>query len=116
MGKHQDKTFDSDLGSKAQVEHHGINNDEYQNQLRAVLADMAGDLQRTGSVPEGLEYQGSFSVHVYASSALKGTFAFAGVTNPGKCHYKLAEAAIMKLREDVEEYYSGKRRVKRSGF
>lgn len=111
----KDQIFDTELGQKATVEHHQIANDQYTAELREVLVDMAKDLQRTGKAPKEYEYKGSFSVHVYASS-MDGNFAFAGVTNPGTCHYKLAEAAMMKLREDVEEHYSGRRRVKRSGF
>lgn len=114
----KDKTFDSELGGsagKAVIEHHVIENDQYTAELREVLKDMALDLQATGKAPKEMEYCGSFSVHVYKSDILR-TFAFAGVTNPGSCHYKLAEAALMKLREDVEEYYSGQRRYKRSGF
>jgi hypothetical protein len=114
----RDKLFDDQLGGsvgRAVIEHHEIPNDEYTKELRGVLADIGADLQRTKKVPEGMEYQGSFSVHVYASPVLR-TFAFAGVNNPQDCHYKLADAALKKLREDVEEYYSGTRRKLRSGF
>jgi len=109
------KDFDSQLGSKAIVEHHQIENDQYTHQLREVLADMGDDLQKSGKVPKGMQYQGSFSVHVYASPILR-TFAFAGVNNPGTCHGQLAEAAGMKLNQDIREYFHGKRQKKRSGF
>lgn len=110
----QDQTFQTDVGQKAIVEHHAIENDEYTTALREVLSDMGRDLQLTGKVPKELEYVGSFSVHVYQGSLRN--FAFAGVMNPGGCHRMLADAALSKLREDVEEYYAGTRRKKRSGF
>lgn len=109
------KDFDSQLGSRAIVEHHTLENDNYTFQLREVLADMGADLQKAGKVPKGMEYQGSFSVHVYASPILR-TFAFAGINHPGTCHGQLAEAAGMKLNQDIREYYQGRRQKLRSGF
>lgn len=116
MSKDKELAFDSEIGSKAIVEHHQIENDEYTSELREVLAAMGADLQRVGKVPQGLTYQGSFSVHVYASEGIKGTFAFAGVSNPGSCHFKLAEAAGKKLAQDINEHYRGSRQKLRSGF
>lgn len=111
---HQDLTFDSQLGSRAIVEHHEIPQDEYTAELREVLADIGRDLLRTKKVPESMTYKGSFAVHVYQGSL--NNFAFAGTLNPAECHYMMADAGLKKLREDVEEYYHGKRRKKRSGF
>jgi len=115
MSTDKEKAFKTDIGQKAIVEHHTIENDGYTSQLREVLVDMGRDLQASGKVPKGMEYQGSFSVHVYASTVLR-TFAFAGINNPGTCHGQLAEAAGMKLNQDIREHYHGKRQVKRSGF
>ena len=59
---------------------------------------------------------GSFSVYVYVSEGLKGMFAFVGVTNAGRCFFKLAEAAGRKLMGDIQQMYRGKFQKKRSGF
>ena len=113
--EYQAKTFATDIGQKAIVEHHSIKNDEYTAELRKVLVDMATDLQRTNKVNKEFSYLGSFSVHVY-SAPITGTLAFAGINNPGSCHYNVAEAAVQKLKQDVVQYYTKRRQVKRSGF
>lgn len=112
--EHKKLQFNTEIGAKAQVEHHTIENDQYTAELREVLADIGRDLQRTGKVPSVLTYCGSLSVHIY-KGGLKN-FAFAGVSNPGECHYLMADAALKKLRQDVEEYYHGRRKKLRSGF
>jgi len=109
------KTFESELGAKAIVEHHTIANDERMDQLREVLADIAKDLQAVKKAPPEMQYMGSFSVHVYASEILR-MFAFVGVNNPTNCPYELADAALKKLRQDVNEHYKGRRQKLRSGF
>lgn len=108
--------YQSELGSKARVEHHPLSNDDYMEGLRDVLSAMALDLQETGKVPKELDYKGSFSVHVYAAAGLKGTFIAAGVNNFHKCHGLLASSAVTKLQQDVIEHYRGSRQKKRSGF
>jgi hypothetical protein len=85
-------------------------------QLREVLSDIGKDLQKIGVAPKGMEYMGSFSVHVYANEGLKGTYAFAALTNPHKCFFKLAEAAGKKLMGDIQMQFTGRFTKKRSGF
>jgi hypothetical protein len=112
----KDQAFDTDIGQKATVTHHVIENDPRMEQLREVLRDIALDMQETEKVPKGYKYMGSFSVHVYGAEALKGEYAFAGVNNYESCKFPLAEAACYKLREDIEHHFTGKRRTKRSGW
>lgn len=109
--------FIKDLGSKAVVEHHNLEGDEkdYTNQLREVLADVAADLQKGKIVSPGMDYLGSFSVHVYASELMR-SFAFVGLNNPHKTTHPVADAAMRKLNEDVTEHFTGKRKRLRSGF
>jgi len=112
----QDQTFESDLGQKAIVEHVTLEQDNYTTELAQVLEDMALDMQKVGKAPKEYEYLGSFAVHIYASS-MQGNFAFSGNLNPKPgCHRMLADAALKKLRQDVEEYFTGRRQKLRSGF
>lgn len=113
---HGHQTFDTEIGSKARVEHHTIENRPEMAELREVLADIGRDLQRVGIAPRELEYMGSFSVHVYGAEGIKGTYAFAGLTNSHKCFFKLAEAAGKKLAGDIQMMYRGRMQKKRSGF
>jgi hypothetical protein len=113
---HGEQTFDTELQSKAKVEHHVIESTPEMDSLREVLADMGKDLQKIRVAPETMQYMGSFSVHCYASEGLKGTFAFVSVQNPHKCFYKLAEAAGKKLMGDIQQTFTGRFQKKRSGF
>lgn len=110
-----DTTWDTELLSKATVEHHQIENTPYMLELKKVLEDVAKDLQRVKIANPNMEYMGSFSVHVF-ESPLKGTFEFVPVTNSHKCYYKLAEAAIKKLGGDIQDMYRGQSQKHRSGF
>ena len=112
---HADLTFDTNLGQKAIVEHHTFEDKPELEQLRAVLADMGEDLQRIGVAPKEYNYMGSFSVHVYESN-LRGQFAFVSVHHPHKTYFKLAEAAGMKLRGDIQKMFRGTMQKLRSGF
>lgn len=116
MKKHGELTFDTEIGSKATIEHHAVEDTGEITQLREVLEDMGKDLQRVGAAPKEMEYMGSFSVHVYAAQGLKGSFAFVSLTQPGKCFYKLAEAAGKKLQGDIQQTFTGRFQKKRSGF
>lgn len=109
----KDLIFDTQIGQKATVQHSIIENDPRHQALRDVLRDIAKDMAENDPALSAMVYKGSFSVHVFAG---KTGFAFAGLMAPDSCHYKLAEAASMKLREDIEEHYGGRRRKKRSGF
>lgn len=111
----REKQFASDLGQKALIEHHQIENDEQSEALREVLRDIGKDLQTTRKVPPELEYVASFSVHVYKGGL--SNFAFAGVNaNMEKCPHALADAAAKKLAQDIREYHNGRRQKLRSGF
>lgn len=112
---HGDIQFDSDIGSKATVEHHSIETTPEMSALREVLSDIGKDLQRIRVAPQEFEYMGSFSVHVYASN-MKGNYAFVSVSEPGKCFFKLAEAAGQKLRGDIQNMFRGSMQKLRSGF
>jgi hypothetical protein len=111
---HKEQTFDTELGSKAIVEHHAYANPEHAEALRLVLKDIALDLQRVGEVPKEMDYCGSWSVHVFKGGL--NNFAFIGVTNPENSPYIVAEAASKKLFQDIREFYQGKRQKLRSGF
>jgi len=112
--------FDSQIGSTAKIEHHIIPNDsdkgQYMCQLREVLAEMAKDLQDRKVAQPDFDYMGSFSIHIYASSALPGTYEFVPVSNPHKCFFKLAEAAGKKMAGDIQQMFTGKFQKLRSGF
>lgn len=112
---HADIAFDSNLGSKATVEHHEIETTPEMDQLREVLRDIGKDLQRIEVAPKEYNYMGSFSVHVYESN-LRGNFAFASVSSPGECYFKLAEAAGKKLSGDIQKMFRGSHQKLRSGF
>ena|ERR1051325_7819382 len=111
-----ERQFDSSIGSEAKVEHHRVEDSQEIDQLREVLGDIGKDLQRIKVAPETMKYMGSFSVHVYASDGLKGTFAFVSVCNPEDTFFKLAEAAGKKLMGDIQNMYRGKFQKLRSGF
>jgi hypothetical protein len=113
---HSELTFKTDIENRALVEHHSITSTPEIEQLREVLSDIGKDLQKIGVAPKGMEYMGSFSVHVYANEGLKGTYAFAALTNPHKCFFKLAEAAGKKLMGDIQMQFTGRFTKKRSGF
>lgn len=108
--------FATELGQKAQVEHHAVANDERMDQLREVLRDVGRDFQTTAKVPKELTYMGSLSVHVFASEVMKGQFQFVGLNAYDKMPYLVADAALQKLRGDVTQVYVGNRQKKRSGF
>lgn len=111
-----DLTFDTDIGQKATVEHHEIETTPEVSQLREVLSDIGRDLQRIGVAPKGMTYLGSFSVHVYGTESLKGNYAFVSLCEPGEVFFKLAEAAGMKLRGDIQKMFRGTMQKLRSGF
>lgn len=111
-----DKTFDTSLLSKAQVEHHTVASSPEMDALREVLSDIGADLQRVGIAPREMKHVGSFSVHIYAPESLKGTYAFVSVCSPQKTFFKLAEAGVKKLMGDVQQMYRGKFQRTRSGF
>ena len=109
------KTFKTELGSKAVNEHHSIAHIPEVAQLREVLKDMGKDLQRVGAAPKEYAYRGSFSMHVY-SSAIAGQLAFVGISAPERMPFDLAEAAVDKMRGDIQMMYLGKMQKLRSGF
>lgn len=115
MNDNKRKAFETDIGQKAIVEHHSLGGSEVVAQLREVLVDSALDLQNKKVVHPELEYLGSLSVHVYASQALR-QFSFVGITNPHKMTHPVADAAVSKLKQDVREFFRGKRQKLRSGF
>ncbi len=106
--------FTQELGQKARVERHSIDN-EYMDQLREVVADVGRDLLTIGAVPKGMNYCGSLCVHIYKSEALK-TAAFATTSPVGSLTYDLADGGLRELTGSTMLQF-GKSRVKlRSGF
>ena len=116
MNEHKNKTFDTQIGSEAVVEHVPLPQDEYTAQLAEVLKDIGLDMQKVGKVPQGMTYAGSLAVHIF-TAPLTRQFAFAGqVAMEPDTHFKVAEAGVKKLAQDVNQHYSGSRQKLRSGF
>lgn len=109
------ESFQTELGQKALVQRTTVDADERQDQLREVLSDIAKDLSATGVAPKGMEYLGSFSVHVYHSKVLR-TAAFAVLNNGARVPFDLADAAMRELTGSVVEYHGRRRQKLRSGF
>lgn len=117
MSKENDrKTWDTEIGSKALVEHLDLKNTPEMEALREVLSDIGRDLQRIEVAPKDYTYMGSFSVHCYASEGLKGNFAFVSLCHPHKTYFMLAEAAGKKLSGDIQKMFRGSMQKLRSGF
>lgn len=106
--------YQTQMGQKVLVERHTIHSNERRDQLREVLEDIAKDLQTVGDVPREIEHIGSFSIHVYYSSALN-QMIFASVNAPGKCSFNVAESASAELFGTICEQYGVRRQKKRSG-
>jgi hypothetical protein len=111
------KQFEQELGSKAIVENHKLEGEqaEITNQLREVLADCAADLQAKKIIHPAFQYLGSWSVHVYANELMRA-FEFIDINNPHLATHPVADAALTKLKQSVNEHYTGKRQKLRSGF
>lgn len=107
--------FATEIGQKATVERRVLENSEYADQLRQVLRDIANDMQKTGMVTKGLDYRGSFCVHVFASDVIR-TAEFAPLTVTDGCDVNLADAAVHALRNSVLTDYGRRMQKKRSGF
>lgn len=108
------KRFVDQVGHKARVERHDINN-EHMDELRSVLAEIGEDFVRTKSVPEGMSYVGSACVHIYKSEAL-GMVCYVEQLNLSNCPEALAGPAASTLRGRMLEYYGHRRQKKRTGF
>ncbi len=106
--------FTQDLGSKARVERHDLQN-EHMDALRGVIGDVGRDLEKIGAVPKGMEYVGSLSVHVYKSEILR-TAAFATVSNLEGLSFDLADGALRELTGTTLVHYGRGRQKLRSGF
>lgn len=105
--------YSTEMGQKVLVERHKIQNSAM-SALREVLSDIGKDLQTQRIVTEGIEYLGSFSVHIYYSQVLN-RMEFATVTNPGKTPFAVAEDASRELFGSICEDYGHKRPIRRSG-
>lgn len=106
--------FQTEMGQRVFVERHKTQNDERAAMLRDVLRDVGRDLQEMDAGTRGLDYLGSFSVHVYASHVL-GSMVFQTLTAPDKCTYDIADAALRELNGSVMEDFGHKRQTRRSG-
>ena len=105
--------YATEMGQKVLIERHKIQNSAM-SALREVLSDIGKDLQTQRVVTEGIEYWGTFSVHVYYSHALN-RMEFATVTSPGKTPFNVAEDATRELFGSICEDYGHKRQTRRSG-
>lgn len=110
----QKSQFIQDLGQKAHVERGTIANEKTE-QLRDVLKDIGRDLITVGAVPQGCDYIGSLSVHVYTIEAL-GSALFACLTVPGQMTSSLADGALRELNGSVKVMFGQARQTLRSGF
>lgn len=106
--------FTTELGQKARVERSEISGD-HMDQLREVICDVGRNLSETGSIPRGMEYVGSLSIHIYKSEILK-TAAFATVNSLGAVPFDLADGALRELTGSTLESYGKRRQKLRSGF
>lgn len=112
----QKDQFIQDLGQKAIVERSPIENDQYFDNLRAVLNDLGQDISTVGKAPKGMQYRGSLSVHVYSSTILNSA-AFVTLNNLKTLDGAMADAALRELTGNVMQQFTGRRGQKlRSGF
>lgn len=107
--------FIQELGQKAIVKRTSVDQSEHTDQLRAVLSDIARDLQSIGQVPKGMQYRGSLSVHIFTSEILREG-AFITLNNLEDLPLPLADAALRELNGSTKENYSKRRSKQRSGF
>lgn len=106
--------FIQDVGSKVRVERSKIEN-EKMDQLRGVLEEIGKNIVDVGAAPKGMDYIGSFSVHVYKSDALR-TIAYATLNADEKVPFDVADGAMRELNGNVQENHGRSRQKMRSGF
>lgn len=104
----------TEIGQKARVERSSVNNDMTE-QLREVLRDIGRNFLETGTVPKGMKYCGSLSVHVYTGE-LTRTFAAVTLSNHDDLDFTLADSALRELTGTTHESFGRKRQKLRSGF
>lgn len=113
--EYEHKTFDSDLGHKAKVVREDIDNDNTSHANRALRA--AGNAIQGES---GYEYIGSACFHIYMRETfLAGPtpFDFATqIVEDKKVSSKIWNAAMQNLDKRLNQKFTGKKQVKRSGF
>jgi hypothetical protein len=106
--------FTQELGQKAIVERSAVES-ERNDELREVLQDIGRDMEKTGTVPKGMQYAGSLSVHVFKSEALK-TVAFATLNATNAMSFDFVDGALRELTGSTFEQFGRARKKLRSGF
>ena len=106
--------FIQDVGSKVRVERTKIENDKM-DQLRDVLAEIGQNIVDVGAAPKGMDYLGSFSVHVYKSDTLR-TIAYATLNSDDRVTFDVADGAMRELNGNVQENHGRSRQKTRAGF
>ncbi len=106
--------FIQDVGSKVRVERNKIEN-EKMDQLREVLSEIGQNIVDVGAAPKGMDYIGSFSVHVYKSDTLR-TIAYATLNSDMNVPFDVADGAMRELNGNVQESHGRSRQKMRSGF
>lgn len=107
--------YTQDVGAKAVVERRVLENSDRIEQLRAVVKDVACDLQEIGQTTKGLTYRGSLTVHVFTSELLRVT-EFVPLTVTGDLPPVLGDAALHALRNSYLSDTGRRLQKKRSGF
>jgi hypothetical protein len=111
----QKEKFMQELGSKAVVERHTLQQDDHTRQLGEVLCDIGRDYNEIEPSIKGMKYLGSIAAHVYVGEGT-GTFANIKQIRADNCPAEL----LMRLGEDLAKAtveYAGKKPGKlRSGW
>lgn len=106
--------FIQDVGSKVRVERTKIDNAKM-DQLREVLSEIGQNIVDVGAAPKGMDYLGSFSVHVYKSDILR-TIAYVTLNADREITFDVADGAMRELNGNVQESHGRSRQKLRSGF
>lgn len=110
----KEKTFRTDVGIKATVQHREMSESDEMQSLNRKLIQLGID----ATPIVGLQYQGSAAVHIYKSEVL-GQLFFISQTQPlvvQRCPEMLASAAFNHLLATLKKTFGHNRPKLRSGF
>lgn len=108
----KDKVYLNELGMKARVDRGKFTGDEARTANRT-LREMGTQLN---PIPETLEYLGSAAFHVYVAPVTGFVQLVSQIDTMQDCPVYYANAAQANFNNDLLEFYTGKRRKRRSGF
>lgn len=116
---HREKTFRTDVGVRATVQHLEMKADDA-NPINRRLMELGVAAQHSEQAPalKDMTYLGSAAVHVYKSEVL-GQLFFISQTDPlivMRCPEMVASAAFNHLLATMKKTYGHKRPRLRSGF